>query len=431
MKILVLGGYGLIGSAVVARLVAEGHDVAGLGRDVGKARLAVPAVRWITADMARLDQPERWLPLLAGFDAVVNAAGALQDGARDDLEAIHHRSVAALVSACRTAGVRRLVQISAVGADPASPDAFFRTKAAGDAAVAGSQLEWTILRPGLVIAPAAYGGTALLRALASFPCFVPAVLADRPIQTVSVDDVADAVARSLLGTVPAGVAYDLVEDRARPLGSLLAAFRGWLGLPAARIVAMPPALGRVSGAAADALGRLGWRSPLRSAALSALERGVTGDPAPWRAAAGRSLRPLEATLAAMPSTVQERWFARLWLLKPVIFGCLSIFWIVSGAIGFARLEQAAEVLTSRGFGDGFARLAVLAGALADAAVGVAVLVRRWARAALLAMIAVSVAYLAAATFAAPDLWLDPLGPLVKVLPGLCLILVVLAILDER
>jgi hypothetical protein len=133
----------------------------------------------------------------------------------------------------------------------------------------------------------------------------------------------------------------------------------------------------------------------------------------------------------MPTTVQERWFARLWLLKPVVFVCLSLFWLVSGAIGLARIDAAAEVLTARGIGEGFARAAVVAGAAADIAAGTAVLLRVLARPALLAMAAIAAFYLAAATLLAPDLWLDPLGPLVKVIPGFCLVLVALAILDER
>ena len=154
-KVLVLGGYGLIGEAVVERLLGDGHQVAGLGRDVRDAERRWPAVRWVAADMARLLTADDWLPIIAGMDAVVNAAGALQDGPRDRLDAIHRGSVVALVAACEQAGVSRFVQISAIGADPASPDAFFSTKGEGDKAVANFSLEWTILRPGLVIAPAA------------------------------------------------------------------------------------------------------------------------------------------------------------------------------------------------------------------------------------------------------------------------------------
>ena len=106
-KVLVLGGYGLIGEAVVGRLVRDGHQVTGLGRDISDAKRRWPAVGWIAADMSKLLAAEDWLPIVAGMDAVVNAAGALQDGPRDRLDAIHRSSVVALVAACEQAGGRR------------------------------------------------------------------------------------------------------------------------------------------------------------------------------------------------------------------------------------------------------------------------------------------------------------------------------------
>jgi uncharacterized protein YbjT (DUF2867 family) len=388
-------------------------------------------VRWIAADMSKLLAAEDWRPVVAGMDAVVNAAGALQDGPRDRLDAVHRGSVVALVAACEQAGVHRFAQISAIGADLASANPFFSTKAQGDKAVASSSLEWTILRPGLVIAPAAYGGTALLRALAAFPGFIPAVMPRQPIQTVAVADVAEAVSRVVAGSLPSRSAIDLVEANARPLAEVLSALRAWLGLPPVRVVPMPAILGRLAGGIADLLGILGWRSPLRSAALAAVARGVTGDSAAWNQVSSRPIQPLEAALADMPATVQERWFARLWLAKPVIFACLSLFWLVSGIIGLIRQEAATDILVSHGVSAAFAHLSVLAGSAGDILVGAAVVVRPLARRALLAMIAITLSYLAGATLFVPSLWLDPLGPLVKTIPALCLVLVALAVLDER
>ena len=431
MNVLVLGGYGLIGDAIVGRLLRDGRHVTGLGRDVRDAQRRRPAVRWIAADMSQLLASEDWLRVVAGMDVVVNAAGALQDGPRDRLDAIHRGSVAALVAACEEAGVSRFVQISAVGADLSSANPFFSTKAEGDRAVASSSLAWTILRPGLVIAPAAYGGTALLRALAAFPGFVPAVMSRQSIQTVSVTDVTEAVSRAVAGSLPPHLAVDLVEGRTRSLADILLAFRAWLGLSPAKVVPMPAILGRFAGAAADALGVLGWRSPLRSTALAALAGGVTGNAAPWSEISGRPLQPLEATLADMPAHVQERWFARLWLVKPIILACLSMFLLVSGFIGLIRQEEAADILVSQGVPGNFAHMSVLAGSAADILVGAAVVVRPFVRRALQAMIAITLFYLAAATLLVPELWLAPLGPLVKTIPTLCLVLVALAVLDER
>lgn len=381
--------------------------------------------------MSKLIAAEDWLPVVAGMDAVVNAAGALQDGPRDRLDAVHRGSVVALVAACEQASIRRFVQISAIGADLASANPFFSTKAQGDKVVTSSLLEWTILRPGLVIAPAAYGGTALLRALAAFPGFIPAVMARQPIQTVAVTDVAEVVSRAVAGSLPPRSAVDLVEAEARTLAGVLSAFRAWLGLPPARIVPMPAFLGRIAAVVGDGLGLLGWRSPLRSAALAALARGVTGNARSWNEISDQKLQPLEATLAAMPAHVQERWFARLWLLKPLVFAVLSLFWLVSGIVGLIRQDAAADILVSHGLSPALALGMVLAGSVADVIVGAAVLVRPSARLALMGMIAISLAYLGAAIALAPDLWLDPLGAMVKAVPALCLVLVALAILDER
>ncbi len=70
---------------------------------------------------------------------------------------------------------RRIIHISAIGASTDGPTAFARTKAQADAHLASLDLDWVILRPTLVLAPAAYGGTAMLRGLAGLPWVVPSV----------------------------------------------------------------------------------------------------------------------------------------------------------------------------------------------------------------------------------------------------------------
>ncbi|PIK71206.1 hypothetical protein CS379_20580, partial [Methylobacterium frigidaeris] len=224
MRILVLGGYGLIGSAVLACLLDAGHSVTALGRDTRAARRRCPEATWIDRDIAALSDPTAWHPVVAGCEAVVNCAGVLQDGPRDDVRAVQDIAMRALFRACAEVRIGRIVQVSAVGACPDARTAFMRTKDAADAALAQLDLDWTILRPGLVLAPTAYGGTALLRALASVPLVLPVVGGAGPIQTVHVEDVAEAVRLAVEGQVPARAVYDLVEDEAHALGEVAAAF---------------------------------------------------------------------------------------------------------------------------------------------------------------------------------------------------------------
>ncbi len=418
-RVLVLGGYGLIGAALVRALAARGHAVVASGRSAASAATVLPGVAFRRADLGGAVD---WPALLDGIDVVVNAAGALQDGARDDLQAVHHTAIAGLVAAL---GERRLVQISAPGAAPDDPSAFLATKGRGDAAVRGAA-DWVILRPGLVIGPQAYGGTALLRMLAAMPVATPMVHGGAQVQCIGLDDLAKVVVEAVEGRVPSGTVADLVEPEPHALRDVIAAFRRWLGYPPARWAPdLPGWIGRLAGRKADALGWLGWRSPLRTTALRQIERGVTGNAADWP-----GLKPLPEILAAMPATVQERRFARGMLMLPVAVGMLALFWLLSGIIALLRVPEAASVL------DGVlsptpATAFVIGGAFADIALGIGVMFRRWARPACLGMVALTFAYLAAGTVLTPWLWADPLGPFVKTLPAAVLALVTWAMLEER
>lgn len=430
MRAVVLGGYGLIGSACVRALQGAGFAVTGVGRSARAARRSGLAADWIIADIATMPV-SAWRAALAGADVVVNAAGALQDGARDDLVGVHVTAVERMVAAL--AGARtRVVQISAAGVRAAAPTAFFATKARGDAALAGSGLDWVILRPVLVLAPSAYGGTALLRAAASLPGLAPRVMPEAVVQCVFVDDLAGAVVAAATGRVAGGTVADLTEAGARSLPEMIRALRDWLGWAPPRFVLPVPRWGlRAITAGADLAGRLGWRSPLRRNAVAALEEGVTGDPGPWAAAGGPPCRSLDEMLASMPATLQDRWFARAWLAFPVAVGLLALFWTVSGLIGLVRFDAAADVLTARGVGPGAAALAVVLGVVADLGLGLGILWRRWTAAASLGMIGVSLGYMAGALLVAPDLWADPLGPMVKVIPGIGLALFTALLAEDR
>jgi len=205
MRVLVTGAYGLIGSACLARLHAAGHDVVGAGRSIGTARPRFPYAQWIEADFLRLRDASAWQERLSHMDAVVNCVGVLQDGWRDNVERIQLAGTAALFDGCLRAGIRRVVHISALGAESAGPSMFSRTKAAAEAHLQTLAIDWVILRPALVLGPGVYGGTALLRGIAAFPFVVPVIYANSRIQVVSLDDLAETVVRSIAPAAPARV----------------------------------------------------------------------------------------------------------------------------------------------------------------------------------------------------------------------------------
>lgn len=429
-RVLVLGAYGLIGAGIVRALSARGHHVTGLGRDPSAARRVLPGLDWVIRDLRTLQSPDGWRPLLDDVDVVVNAAGALQDSGKDDLAAVQQHAIVALADAAAGSEVA-LLQISAVGADPMAPTRFMATKGLADQAIVASGARHWILRPGLVIAQTAYGGTELIRMLSAIPLVQPVARADTPVQCVGLDEVAGAVALAVEGGLAHGLTCDLVEERPQSLAAVVQAHRDWLGLGPGRQVRVPDWIMGPVARIADILGRLGWRSPLRSTAVRVLADGVVGDPARWRAAAGRGLAPLAQVLARLPAGAEHRLAARMALLAPVIVAVLAVFWFASGVIGMVQLDTAARTLTEAGWAQGVARASVLFWAVVDIALATALMVRRWAPLACWGMIAVSLVYLVAASLVTPGLWLDPLGPLVKVLPGIALAAVARALLETR
>lgn len=428
MNVLVLGASGFVGSRLIARLAADGYRVRGISR--GRIGPGVAAAEHVPFDIARAVKPDDWLAQLSGIEAVVNCAGTLQDSPGESTQGVHATGIAALVAACEHAGIRRFVQLSAMGVERrASP--FARSKLAGDEALMRSRLDWVILRPSVIIGRAAYGGSALLRGLAALP-LEPLIPGTAPVQPVHLDDVIDTILFLLRRAAPTREVLALAGPRAYAFNELVRLVRRGLRLRPAPSITVPPWLAAIAYRLGDAASLLGWRPPLRTTARTEIEYGATGDPAPWTRLTGIVPRDIEQGLAAEPASVQERWFARLYFLKPLALGVLALFWITTGVISFGPgWNHGIAVLTDAGMAPAPAAVIVTSGALLDVAVGLLILFRRTCRSGLVAALGVSVLYVAIGTGLTPALWADPLGPLLKVAPILVLNLVALAILDDR
>jgi uncharacterized protein YbjT (DUF2867 family) len=428
VRVLVIGANGLVGAAVAAALAEDGHDVRGTVRRAAKCP---HGMRCIEIDMRDALQPEDWLAHLSDIDAVINCVGVLQDNPADSTAAAHADGPAALFKACEQARVRKVIHLSAIGMDRETTTAFSQSKAKGDAALTACDLDWVILRPSVVLGRGAYGGSALFRGLAALTV-LPELPEAGKLQVIQLDDLIATIRFFLEPVAPSRVALELAGPEPLSVEDLTAEYRAWMGWAPARRIALPSAIMRALFAMGDFAGWIGWRPPIRSTALAEMRRGATGDPAPWTAMTGIAPSSLRRALRSTPATVQEKWFARLYLLKPVVFTVFSLFWIATAFMSLGPgWDIGIALLNEGGITGAPADATVIAGALADLVIGIGIAFRRTARPALYAAFALSLAYVVIGTVLVPRLWVDPLGPMLKIWPVLALNLVAFAILEDR
>lgn len=430
-RVLVLGAYGFVGSHVARALTRAGHGVVALGRDSDTARRVLPGYTWVFRDLRNMTSPRAWQEVLEGIDVVVNCAGALQDNLQDDLVAVHLNAIGALVLACEKSGAG-LVHLSAAGADPSSKLRYYRTKAEGDALIRESTADWWIFRPGLVLAQTAFGLSAVYRMQSSLPYILP-LAGDVPdTRVIAMSDLVCAVERAVDGKIPSRTQADLVSSESYSTNDLARSMRRWLGFEAARFeFTTSLRTTRLFTRLADAASWFGWRAPYRSTAVDLMTHGADGNPKQTEAALGRAPLGLSEIFLTLRAGTEERLRTRMLLLGPYVFLTLAVHWIVAGLIAMTQADQGIGYMLEAGHGPFLSRFLVYLMAFVTLALGVSLMVRRMAHRALVIMAVFSVVYLVAATAAIPSLWLDPLGPLVKVFPIIVLTLLGRVIIDSR
>jgi uncharacterized protein YbjT (DUF2867 family) len=394
LRILVLGAGGFIGGHAAAALRAAGHEVVA-GR----------------IDYTRALAREDWLPALQGMEAVVNAVGIIRERGSGTFDALHDAAPRALFDACLSAGVRRVIQISALGADAAASSRFHLTKRSADDYLAGLDLEWTIVQPSIVFGEG--GASARLFALlATLPVTPLPGEGGQRVQPIHVADLAAAITRLIES--PLKLKLPAVGPREISLRQWLSLLRTQLGLGPPRLIAIPL-----------------WAVPVERETLQMLERGNTASPALITKVLGRPPRAPERFVDPAEGRLLANRAKLDWLL-PLLRASIALVWIVSGVVslGLYPVEESLAMLQRVGLTGAFAKLALYGSALLDLALGVATLFVGkkilWEL-----QIALILGYTAIISVFLPELWLHPFGPVLKNLPMLAALVVLHELAGRR
>ena len=196
MKIFLTGATGFVGRNMLRRLLAEGHSVRALVRDPQKAKtLAQNGAELVAGDViegAGLDQG------LQGCDAVIHLVGIIVEKGSNTFERVHHLGTLNVVEAAKRTGVKRLVQMSALGvrADGVAP--YQTTKWKGEEEVRRSGIPFCILRPSLIFGEGDGFVTQMMETMRSAPLFRPVPGSGKPkFRPISIDDVTECFVSAL------------------------------------------------------------------------------------------------------------------------------------------------------------------------------------------------------------------------------------------
>jgi len=249
LRVCVLGGTGFVGHALVKRLAADGHSVTVLSRNLAlhPERLLPPGV---LVRETNVYDPDDLQIQFAGMDAVINLVGILNergDNGRGFRRA-HVELTQFVVSACRQAGVRRLLQMSSLNAGRGRSH-YLKSRGEAEAVVKASGLRWTIFEPSVI-----YGiGDGLFTRfgqLLRLAPVMPLARADAKFAPVFVGDVVEAFRRALAEPRSVGEVYELYGPDVFSLAEIVRMTARQLGMRR-WILPLPDALGRLQALAFD------------------------------------------------------------------------------------------------------------------------------------------------------------------------------------
>ncbi|MGO4158628.1 complex I NDUFA9 subunit family protein [Cupriavidus sp. YAF13] len=270
-NVLVIGGAGFVGSHLVARLAGvatasatplepgtvvepslDPERIVAATRDAEHAQhlLLLPRVEVIELDVRNDVALNAAIGTLGTDGIVVNLVGILH-GERAEpygaaFAAAHVDLVRRIVESCRSTGVRRLLHMSALGADSAGPSMYLRSKGDGERVVRESALDWTIFRPSVIFGPDDHFLN-LFAHMQQLAPVVPLACAQARFQPVYVQDVAQAMVNAMATRDTIGRAYDLAGPQVYTLEELVR-FAGRASGHPRPVLHLPDALARVQAA---------------------------------------------------------------------------------------------------------------------------------------------------------------------------------------
>lgn len=432
MNILVTGASGYIASQIVAELINAGHLITCCVRDTAFAANRFPTATIIPCDFSSDTNSKQWIARLNTIDVVINCVGILYHPSDKYIWGVHYDTPRVLFDACVSVGIKKIIQLSALGVD-LSDLPYAKSKKAADEYLLSLPIKSIILRPSLVYGHGSYGGSSLFRGLAGLPWLTPIPgKGMQELQPIHLHDLSKAVVSLVNNPIDQSMILNAVSNNRITLKDVLAKMRSWLGFPKIKFLPVPLCMIRLGAFIGDLIPY----STLNTTSFKMLmQNNISSqeDTNKFQDKIGFIPQDFAKGIYQELSTVQDRWHAKLFFLKPLLRISIAFIWLFTAICSLFLYPHSSSygLLAQVGITPFWQPILLYTASLIDAGIGISMLCNIQPQKIGLFQIIIILGYSAILTWKLPYLWLDPFAPLAKNIPLLVAIFIFLALESDQ
>ncbi len=428
MNILITGANGFIGHHLVSALAHQGHQIiAGFHHQVTFPHNSTH-VNSFKCDFKQFSSPSDWFEKLKNIDVVINTVGIISETPSQQFKCLHQNSAIALFKACENANVKKIIQISALGADNTAISQFHRSKKVADDFLKTLKLNWVIILPSIV-----YGSGAkslnLFKPLAALPITPLLENGNQKIQPIHINDFCKAITKLVSNESISNIEMAFVGPEAISMRSIYVLLKQWLTINSCRFVEIPFIVMILTSKIFSLL----HFSIISTDSLKMLQQGNTADVAPFVNLFGFTPQSFSDYLHYQPALQADRWHLKLLVLKPILRLSIAFIWIFTAIVSLFIYpkEDSYHLLQQLMIPGNYAALILYSAATIDLVLGVATLINFRLKLIGIIQILIIIAYTILISLFLPEQWLHPFGAISKNIPLIVAIIIMIVLHDKK
>lgn len=415
MHILLTGASGFIGQHLLMAFIKAGYKITACVRHPEPWQKRYPDVKWIACDYRYDTRIEDWRSCLKNIDLVINAVGLMRETTQQSFKQLHTDAPCALFTAAAEQGVKKIIQISALGAETAGAHtAYHRSKRAADQVLQKLALPSVILYPALIYGRG--GGSATLFNQLAISPFIPLInQGEQPVQVIAIEDFVHCVCGIIENYPQQSQCLPIVGGEAVTWRQFLSQLRQHLTGKTAHFFTIPLFIWQLIAKIGDY-----WSSMLfHSDSLYMLQHYQASNNNKISQLSGYTPRAFSQVLQQQPSYYSDYWGAWVQVITPFLRLSIAFIWLFTGIVSaFLYPVEESYVLLSRvGIDEpSLQAFALYSAASLDFAIGIALLKRFAPTLLLFLQLSIVGTYTILISFYLPELWLHPFGAISKNIP---------------